>query len=158
MGYGTTDHLIYGVYLDPTQSQALREGISRRLAADPNSSVSEYLGIPGGRDPARVSMFELVEFLGDEDEAGIRVAMVAEDTHSTIHDNTFEEGFCHGFGILLADKGYGAGGTSKEFKEAMARGASQEQIAAFQERILPWLQEAGLGGETPELVTVSCIS
>lgn len=149
MGYGINTQMIHGLYLDPQQSKQLHDGITAWLQTGAGDAL-------GGGINAESDLFDVLEMLGDEDEeAGIRVTMVSEDTHSTIHSTTYEAGRFHGFGILLADKGYGSYRPDADFAKASKEGATDAQKTAYTVRLGGILKLAGLDMLEPQMVIIS---
>lgn len=151
MGYGNTTYLIYGLRLDPEQSTQLREGIRAWLQTDDGLVMLAQI-------EDEDNLYALVERLSDEnEETCIRVAMVSEDTHATIHSGIFEKGRFHGFGILIGDKGYASFRPADDFANAIKTGATEEQQIAYRERLGGILKCAGLDAMEPGTVMVSHI-
>jgi hypothetical protein len=152
MGYGNTTYIIHGLYLDAEQSKQLREGIRAWLKTDDGLVINAQI-------EEEDDLYTLVEMLSDEDEeTGIRVCMVSEDTHATIHSGIYEEGRFHGFGILMGDKGYASCRPADDFAKFTKSGPTDEQRNAYRERLGGILKCAGFDALEPETVVVSHIS
>ena len=128
MGYGISTNCVYGVFLDSEEAKRLRDEIIKSM---PNEYDSVY-----------TSLEELVN--NYDNNCPFNVEMVAEDSDSRIHDTSFEEGFDHVFGVVLASKGYGGSGSNEDFNQKMREGASQEQIELYNSVCVPLLKSAGL--------------
>ena len=127
MGYGISTNLIFGVLLSPEDSTKLY-GVISAILAQKDHDMYDWL---------------------EENE----ITMIAEDSDSRIHDTQYEEGFEHGFGVLIADKGYGSSMSSAEFKEA-ANSDHEVAVERFKQVCQPLLDAAGIKDE-PESQTVS---
>jgi len=81
--------------------------------------------------------------------------MVAEDTDSRIHNNTYEPGYEHVLGVLIASKGYGSAWTTDGFERAL-RADWTPQETVFKKDLEPLLIQAGIV-KSPGLVMGSCV-
>jgi len=151
MGYGISNNVIYGHLLTPQQSQELMEHMQREFT----------------RNKADVDMddFEAEDF--DEEEFDDLLAhfqldsynlsqgiLIAEDTDSRCENTTFEPGYTHGFGVLLATKGYGGLSTPQDFQNKLNSGPTAQEIATYNTNCLPLLQAIGVT-DPPALQVVS---
>jgi hypothetical protein len=148
MGQSVDTKLFYGIHLDPDKSRQMGEALLRHIASPANSPL--LAKFPRAAEE-KLDLFTLFDYvLSDEDEDGVRVDMMSEDTYGAIHNTQYEPGRWHGIGVVLGDD-------SRDIRKALATGTTPEIVAAFAERIQPFLIDAGLGDEVPGLFTVSNI-
>ena len=112
------------------------------MAAVKNAFAANGLSDDGdllGKDYLDALVYHLDPSQDQEDN----VVMVAEDSDSRIHNTTYEKGFDHAVGILIADKGHFVSMTSKDFAVAMGNPPVKQQ-ADFNLLIQPLLNAAGI--------------
>jgi hypothetical protein len=95
MGYGINTNLVLGIMLSSEEAAKLHDFITQNQLATSGLDLYDWL---------------------EESE----IVMVASNTDSRIHNTQYEPGFEHCFGVLVADKGYGASMSSEEFRQAAA--------------------------------------
>lgn len=136
MGYGISTNAIFGVQLDPSQSKKLHQALLATAQAD------DY-------DGGHLCLYSLLGRISKK--SACHIDLIAEDSDSRIHNTTYEDGFEHTFGVLVARKGYGARSTSQEFSAKMNEDLSAHK-QAFNTVAAPILAAAGLGHLEPSLV------
>lgn len=152
MGYGINTTAFYGVLLSWDDTQKLAAAISQAFATSPAPLITKYDVAPYDELYSLIVQSEPSVEKNDHLELDVLV-MVAEDSHSTLHTTIYAEGFDHGVGVYIADKGYGGRCNSAEFKAAF-NGAHAEQERVFATHIQPLLDAAGIT-EAAGLNTVS---
>lgn len=155
MGYAISQNLMYGLLLDPEQSQRLSRHIKMEFKkiknATPNffSAVEQQVWNNEWDEELNMVVPTFFDVLG----TGI-VTMIAQDSDSRIHNTTYEEGCEHGFGVLLANKGYGSHTTNAEFSAKMSTGPTQKEIDEYTQYCQPLLDAIGVT-DLPSLQVVS---
>ena len=149
MGYGISTNAIYGVFLSASESKLVRQAIENYVNNLPKTQdVLDVLDDEYGGDA--LSFFIYSEF----SKTGPNVSMIAEGSDSRIHNTTYEDGFEHSFGVVVANKGYGSHMDSKTFGQKLAQGPSVSDIALFNKVCAPVLAQAGIT-EVPQMVVAS---
>jgi hypothetical protein len=149
MGYGIVTTAFWGVVLPWDETERLAKVI-RQALTDLNGEVEE-----NEMDNASDDFYYLLVKLAPQiQEKGDYVVMVADGSDSRIESTSFEEGYEHGVGLLVSEKGYGSRTSSQEFSHALNKDIS-EQKAEFEKFIQPLLDSAGIKA-VAELNVVSC--
>ena len=149
MGYGIVTTAFFGVMLSWDETENLAK-VVRQALTDLNGEVEK-----NEMDNASDDFYYLLVKLDPKiREKGDYVVMVADGSDSRIESTSFEEGYEHGVGLLLSEKGYGSRTSSTQFSEALNKDIS-EQKAEFEKLIQPLLDRAGIKA-VAGLNVVSC--
>ena len=146
MSYGISQNLMYGLVLTSEQSQRLRKHILLEFNKMKNTTPNFYSAIEKQvwdhewDEELNMVVPTFFNTLG----ASSVVKMIAEDSDSSVHNTTYEDGFEHGFGVLLIRKGYGSHTTSSEFSAKMSTGPTQQEIDDYTHYCQPLLDAIGV--------------
>ena len=149
MGYGIVTTAFWGVMLSWEETESLAKVI-RQALTDVNGDVEK-----NEMDNASDDFYYLLVKLAPQIQGrGDYVVMVADGSDSRVESTSFEEGYEHGVGLLVSEKGYGSRTSSQQFSQALNKDIS-EQKAEFENLIQPLLDSAGIKA-VPGLNVVSC--
>lgn len=149
MGYGIVTTAFWGVMLSWEETESLAKVI-RQALTDVNGDVEK-----NEMDNASDDFYYLLVKLAPQIQGrGDYVVMVADGSDSRVESTSFEEGYEHGVGLLVSEKGYGSRTSSQQFSQALNKDIS-EQKAEFEKLIQPLLDSAGIKA-VPGLNVVSC--
>lgn len=142
MGYGISKNVIYGHLLNPLQSHQLMVHMQQEFAR--SKGVSDVDMEDFDEDDFEQDIDRLLAHFHMHSHTLSKCTLIAEDTDSRCEDTTFEEGYNHGFGVMLANKGYGGLNTPQDFASKMNSGPTAQEIATYNNHCLPLLQAIGV--------------
>jgi len=150
MGYGISNNVIYGHLLTPQQSHELMDHMKREFTQSMGRDVEDFESEDFDED----EFDDLIAHFHLDTYALSQGTLIAQGTDSRCENTTYEYGYIHGFGVLLANTGYGALSTPQDFSNKLNSGPSAQEVATYNTHCLPLLQAIGVT-DPPALHVVS---